>query len=169
MRKVARDRLVKEIAFFGIALGIITLDQVSKYLVKTHVALGQFVPETGFFRITHTTNTGGAFGIFANQAFLITLVAIAGVATILIYVRYAPLNRMPVRVALGLVLGGTVGNLIDRLAFGSVVDFIDIGVSHYRWATFNIADSALVVGIVVLLYFLVFQFGKGETLERGSG
>lgn len=169
MRKVSRDTLVKETTFFGIALGIISADQVTKYVVKTHVALGQFVPETGFFRITHTTNTGGAFGIFANQAFLITLVALAGIVTILIYVRYAPLNRMPVRVALGLVLGGTVGNLIDRLAFGSVVDFIDIGVGQYRWATFNVADAALVVGIVVLLYFLLFRFGRGETLEQGSG
>lgn len=119
--------------------------------------------------ITYATNKGGAFGIFANQAFLITIIAIAGIVTILIYVRYSPLNRMPVRIALGLLLGGTAGNLIDRLSVGRVVDFIDIGFGQYRWPTFNLADSVIVVSMIILVYFFLFKFGRDQPVQRRSG
>ena len=162
-------RYTREIVFFAIALAVVTLDQVSKFLVRTNLTIGQVVPEQGFFRITYATNTGGVFGFFANQTFLISVVAIAGIATILILVWYAPLNRTPIRVCLAFLLGGTVGNLIDRLSLGSVVDFIDIGVGQYRWYTFNVADCAIVVSVIVLIYYLLFRFGKDESREQRSG
>lgn len=169
MRRETSQRLVREIVFFSIALAIVTVDQVTKLLVKSNMSLGQSVPESGFFRLTYATNTGGAFGIFANQTLLIILIAIAGVVTILIYMRYAPLDRVPLRAGLALLLGGTVGNLIDRLAFGKVVDFIDVGVAQYRWPAFNVADSAITVGVILIAYFVLFQFGRQGPARDGSG
>ena len=169
MHERPRQKLIKEVTFFLVALVVVALDQISKFFVRTNMSLGQSIPEEGFFRITYATNTGGAFGIFANQAFLITLIAIAGIVTILIYVRYSPLNTMPVRIALGLLLGGTAGNLIDRLSVGQVVDFIDIGFGQYRWPTFNLADSVIVVSIIILIYFFLFKFGRDQPVQRRSG
>ena len=168
MHERPRQKLIKEVTFFLVALVVVALDQISKFFVRTNMSLGQSIPEEGFFRITYATNTGGAFGIFANQAFLITLIAIAGIVTILIYVRYSPLNTMPVRIALGLLLGGTAGNLIDRLSVGQVVDFIDIGFGQYRWPTFNLADSVIVVSIIILVYFFLFKFGRDQPVQRRS-
>lgn len=169
MQKKSHHKLTKEVAFFLAALVVVSLDQISKFFVRTNMTLGQLMPEEGFFRITYATNTGGAFGIFANQAFLITLIAIAGIVTIIIYVRYSPLNRMPVRLALGLLLGGTAGNLIDRISFGRVVDFIDIGFGQYRWPTFNLADSVIVVSMIILVYFFLFKFGRDQPVQQRSG
>ena len=78
-------RYTKELTFSFTAVIVVAIDQLSKYLVKANMILGQSIPEEGFFRITYTTNTGGVFGIFANQAFLITVTAIVGVVAILIY------------------------------------------------------------------------------------
>ncbi|GAI16631.1 unnamed protein product, partial [marine sediment metagenome] len=143
---------IKELTFFLVALIVVALDQVSKFFIRANMNLGQSIPEEGFFRITYGTNTGGVFGLFANQTFLITLTAIVGVAAILVYSRYPQANRVLVRVALGLLLGGAVGNLIDRIRFGEVVDFIDVG----AWPVFNVADSAVVVGVILIIYYFLF-------------
>ena len=169
MQKKSHHKLTKEVAFFLAALVVVSLDQISKFFIKTNMTLGQSIPEEGFFRITYGTNTGGAFGIFANQAFLITIIAIAGIVTILIYVRYSPLNRMPVRIALGLLMGGTAGNLIDRISFGRVVDFIDIGFGQYRWPTFNVADSVIVISTIIFIYYILFRLKIHEPVQRKSG
>lgn len=153
---------IKELTFFLVALIVVALDQVSKFFIRANMTLGQSIPEEGFFRITYGTNTGGVFGLFANQAFLITLTAIVGVAAILIYSRYPQANRVLVRVALGLLLGGAVGNLIDRIRFGEVVDFIDVG----AWPVFNLADSAVVVGVILIIYYFLFGQKRGVGARR---
>jgi len=142
----------KELTFSFVALAVVALDQVSKFFIRANMTPGQSIPEEGLFRITYVTNIGGAFGILSNQAFLITLTAIVGVAAILLYARYPLFNRMLVKIALGLLLGGAVGNLIDRIRFGEVVDFIDVG----AWPVFNLADSAIVVGVIVIIFYLLF-------------
>lgn len=153
---------IKELTFFLVALIVVALDQVSKFFIRANMNLGQSIPEEGFFRITYGTNTGGVFGLFANQAFLITLTAIVGVAAILVYSRYPQANRVLVRVALGLLLGGAVGNLIDRICFGKVVDFIDVG----AWPVFNVADSAVVVGVILIIYYFLFGQKRGVGATR---
>lgn len=153
---------IKELNFFLVALIVVALDQVSKFFIRANMTLGQSIPEEGFFRITYGTNTGGVFGLFANQAFLITLTAIVGVAAILVYSRYPLFNRVLVRIALGLLLGGAVGNLIDRIRFGEVVDFIDVG----AWPVFNIADSAVVVGVILIIYYFLFGQKRGVGARR---
>ncbi|TEU04846.1 MAG: signal peptidase II [Dehalococcoidia bacterium] len=153
---------IKGLTFFLVAIIVVALDQISKFFIRANMTLGQSIPEEGFFRITYGTNTGGVFGLFANQAFLITLTAIVGVAAILVYSRYPQANRVIVRIALGLLLGGAVGNLIDRIRFGEVVDFIDVG----AWPVFNVADSAVVVGVILIIYYFLFGQKRGVGARR---
>ncbi len=157
-------RSIREIIFFLIALLIIALDQVSKCFIKANMTPGQSIPGEGFFRITYSTNEGMVFGLFANQTFLITLTAIVGIAAIIIYSRYPIFNQVLVRVALGLMLGGAVGNLIDRIRLGEVIDFIDVG----AWPVFNLADSAVVVGVVLIIYYFLFGKGKGAVKRKDA-
>lgn len=169
MRPTVRQRLITELVLVLAALAVVAVDQISKSLVRSNMSIGQSIPEEGFLRITYVTNTGGVFGILANQAFLITVVAIVSIAAILIYVSRSPFKRMPATVALGVLLGGTVGNLVDRLTQGAVTDFIDIGVGHYRWPMFNVADSAIVVSVIVLICFLLFGLRRQEPVDGESG
>ncbi len=141
--------------FFLTTLLIVTADQLSKLWIRSFPK-GSVIFEIGFFRTVHTHNTGAAFGLFQGHSFVFTVIAIIGIAIILlcvffVYPRFPFLNNRLSRVALGLVLGGTVGNLIDRLRFGGVTDFISIGI----WPAFNIADSAIVVGAIILAYSLL--------------
>ena len=143
--------------FLLTALLIIAADQLTKLWIRSNLAIGQSLPETGFFRLTHVGNSGAAFGLFHGQSCLLTIVALLGVAVLLLYAlliyrRFPFPDNMLGWSALGLVLGGTAGNLIDRLHLGYVTDFIDVGV----WPAFNIADSAIVVGVIIFAYSLCF-------------
>jgi signal peptidase II len=142
--------------FFLIALLVVAADQLSKIWIRSSLPVGQSIFEAGFFRITHVHNTGAAFGLFQGQSFLLTIVALLGITGLLVYAlviyRRFPLSgNMLGRPVLGLVLGGAVGNLIDRLRFGYVTDFIDVGL----WPAFNIADSAITIGVILLAYSLL--------------
>ncbi len=154
------------VGFLLTALLIVAADQLSKIWVRSYSG-EQPIFEAGFFRIIHTHNTGAAFGLFQGHTFTLTIVAFVSITVILLYAlfirRRFPLsdNRLD-RLALGLILGGAVGNLIDRLRFGYVTDFIDVGV----WPTFNIADSAVTVGVIVLAYLLLPLARAGK---RGDG
>ena len=145
------------VVFFLTALLVVAADQLSKLWIRSNLATGESLPETGLFRLTYVHNTGAAFGLFPDQSFLLTIVALIGIVVLLffalfIYRRFPFLDSRLGKLALGLVLGGTVGNLIDRLRFGYVTDFIDIGI----WPAFNIADSAIVVGVILFAYSLLF-------------
>jgi len=138
-------------AFLLIGLLIVAADQLSKAWIRSNLPEGHSLFQLGFFRITHVHNTGAAFGLFQGQSFALTIVAIIAIVIILTYVlvsyRYFPwFDSMLTKVALGLMLGGTLGNLIDRLRLGYVTDFIDFG----YWPAFNIADSAVTIGVIVL-------------------
>ena len=147
------SRLTRGFLLIGIATLVIGLDQLTKWLVRTNMALGQSIPGEGIFRLTYTTNTGGAFGILANQAFLLALVAVISIAVFLIYLRYIPLKSALLKIGLGLDFGGAIGNLIDRLRFGGrVTDFIDIG----PWPVFNVADMSIVIGTIIIACYLLF-------------
>ena len=152
---------MNRLTFFLVALIVVALDQVSKFFITANKDILP-IPKEGFFRIAYSTNEGMVFGLFANQAFLITLTAIVGIAAILVYSRYPQANRLLVRIALGLLLGGAIGNLIDRIRFGEVVDFIDVG----AWPVFNFADSAVVVGVILIIYYFLFGQKRGVGARR---
>lgn len=138
---------------FLLAAGVLILDQASKYWIKSNLAPGQSLPADWPVRLTHVTNRGAAFGLLPNQTVFFILVAIVVVALILLYDRILPRSTPLLRLALGLQLGGAIGNLSDRLRYGYVVDFFDLQV----WPVFNVADSAIVVGVAVLFCLLVFS------------
>jgi len=151
-----RGNLLRNALFLLIAALIIAADQVSKVWIKSILAVGQSLPETGFPRLTHINNTGSAFGLFQGQSFALAIVAFIGTAFLLvfafiIYRKFPFLDSKLGRSALGLILGGTIGNLIDRLRFGYVTDFIDVGF----WPIFNIADSAAVIGTILFALSLL--------------
>ena len=146
----------RSVVFFLAALLVVVADQLSKMWIRSNLVVGQSLPEMGFFRLTHVQNTGAAFGLFRDQSFILAIVALVGIIVLIVYAlliyRYFPfLDNLLCKSALGLVLGGTVGNLIDRVRLGYVTDFIDVGI----WPSFNIADSAIVVGIIVFVYSLL--------------
>jgi len=160
MQKVNRLRdKWRNVVFFLPALLVVAADQLSKTWIRSNLAVGQSLFELGFFRITLVPpNTGAAFGLFQGHSFALTIIGLSGVAVLLAYAfffyRYFPLldNRLS-NLALGLILGGALGNLIDRLNpnLGGVTDFISIGI----WPAFNIADSAVVVGTIIFAYILL--------------
>ena len=151
------------VLFFLIVLLVVAADQLSKIWIRSNLLVGQSLFEAGFFRITHVHNTGAAFGLFQGQSFLLTIVASVGIIVLLVYVlviyrRFPLLGKRLGRPVLGLVLGGAVGNLIDRLRFGYVTDFIDFGL----WPAFNIADSAITIGVILLAYSLLRSARTGK-------
>ena len=144
------------VVFSLIGLLIVVADQLSKVWIRTNLPEGHSLFQIGFFQIIHVHNTGAAFGLFRGHTFALTIVAIIAITVILVYTfvgyRHLPwLDSMLGKLALGLILGGTVGNLIDRLRFGYVTDFI--GFSF--WPTFNIADSAVTIGVILFAYSLL--------------
>lgn len=146
-----------------IALLLVTADQLSKLGIRSNLSRGESLFELGFFRLTRVHNTGAAFGLFQDQSFLLTIIALVGVVALLFYALF--FHRKPPffdgrlgKLAFGLVLGGTVGNLIDRISLGYVTDFIVVGI----WPAFNIADSAIVTGIIILAYSLIGSSRAGE-------
>jgi len=151
---------LRNIVLFLTAVLIVTADQLSKVWIRTNLALGVPLFEIGPFRIIRIPpNSGAAFGLFQGQTFALSIVALVAVVIILVYAlflsrRFPLLNNTPSWVALGLILGGTTGNLIDRLNpnLNGVTDFISIG---SWWPIFNIADAATTIGTITLACFLL--------------
>ncbi|MFC2025439.1 signal peptidase II [Chloroflexota bacterium] len=157
MLKVAPQGKWQYVAFFLTASLVVAADQLTKIWIRSNLAVGGSLFEIGLFRLTHIHNTGAAFGLFQSYSFILTIVAIVGIAVVLLFGlfflhQFSFLDNRLIRLTLGLILGGTVGNLIDRISLGYVTDFIDFTV----WPAFNIADSAIVVGVILFAYSLLF-------------
>jgi signal peptidase II len=144
------------IAFFGLAAVLVVADQLSKaWVVATFAQPTQIVGD--LLRIVIVRNTGGIFGLFGDSATLLGLASTVVIVFIVFYhAREGVRSHWLLTVALGLLLGGAVGNLIDRLRLGYVVDFVDVGIGDLRWYTFNVADSAISIAIVLLLFSAFF-------------
>jgi signal peptidase II len=139
------------------AAAVLVLDQATKALVVASLELGDRVELVGDLLILwHVRNTGAAFSLFEGGQLFFMLVTVLALG-MLVYFQRALRGRGPLlHVVLGLVLGGTLGNLIDRLRQGYVTDFVSMGIGDLRWPTYNVADASLVVGIVALVGYLTF-------------
>ena len=153
---------------FATALIIIVADQVVKGVVASVLRLGQSVDVFGtFFRMTRTENTGAAFGLFqGGGVWFIIISALASIA-IIVFSREIARARRFEQIAFGLVLGGAVGNLIDRVRLGAVIDFLDFGVGRHRFPAFNVADSAITIGVTLIAVSFLF-FKRPGTADAGS-
>ena len=126
------------------ALAALAVDQAAKHWVSTALAIGESWPQQGLFQLTHVANTGGAYSLFSGHT--VGLIVFSAIGLGLLFVLYWPHPKTGVRAQLsfGLMIAGMIGNLVDRVAFGHVIDFIDI----VPWFIFNIADAAILLGIV---------------------
>ena len=141
--------------WLALAALIVIIDQATKYLVVEHMVVNQAVEVTSFFNLVLVYNPGAAFSFLADhdgwqRALFITIAAVASIWIVYLLYRY-PQQRL-FALALTLILAGAVGNLIDRITVGAVIDFLDFHAFGYHWPAFNVADSAITCGAVLLVY-----------------
>jgi signal peptidase II len=146
--------------FFLFTVSVIIVDQGTKYLVSHTMQLHQSIPLIGsFVRFTYIRNTGIAFGIKpGNTTLCLIITVIAILALVVIYVTLNKKSAFLVT-ALAAITGGAMGNFLDRLFYGNVIDFIDIGIRNYRWPIFNVADIAVTAGVIMVLTFSMKKDG----------
>ena len=160
--------------FYGLAGAVVILDQATKLLVQRAFRLGESLPVLpGVFNLTYVLNPGAAFGLLAGAAaafrgpFFIA-VSVLAIAVICYYhARYARGDPLPT-VGLALILGGALGNLIDRLRVGMVIDFLDFYLGAYHWPAFNVADSGITVGVGLLLVEMLRERGGNGRGAAGA-
>jgi signal peptidase II len=139
------------VLFSGIAFAVVVLDQVSKAWVIANIAPGSSVQLVGeFLRLIHSKNNGALFGLFGSSAPVLAVASVVVISLIVWYHARSGRNLL-ISVALGLLLGGAIGNLIDRLRLGYVVDWVDGGIGSIRFWTFNVGDAAISVALLLLL------------------
>jgi signal peptidase II len=156
--------MLKKYTFFGVVSGLVVLlDQISKALVLKYMPLGdsiRIIP--GVFSFTHVHNPGGAFGFMARNSspwrhWLFLAAAFFALVMIIYFYHKTPKDRPFFGLALALIFGGAIGNLIDRLRFGEVVDFLDFYLGALHWPTFNIADCGVTIGVFIFLLHIIFK------------
>ena len=133
---------------FLISFIVLALDQMTKYFAITYINPYDSFKILPFLHLVLITNKGAAFGMFKSMG---SSFFIAASAVAIIFVIYLLIKGKENRLGLSLILGGTIGNLTDRILYGRVVDFIDLSIGRYHWPAFNIADSALSVGVMIIL------------------
>jgi signal peptidase II len=141
--------------FVGLALIVVVADQLAKALVRGSLVAGQSVDVIGdLVRIVFGQNSGALFGLFKDNALMFGIVSLAVVVLIVAY-HARSASSLYLTVTLGLLLGGAIGNMVDRLWLGYVVDFVDVGIGQTRFYTFNVADSAISLAILLLFFAAV--------------
>lgn len=150
------------ILFFSVFI----LDQITKGIIRHTMVLGESIPVLGdVFRWTYVENPGMAFGIRIQHGYILTILSVLASLGVLAYLLIHRDEGRLLRGSLACILGGAAGNLIDRVLHQQVVDFIDIGFGQVRWPVFNIADSAVVIGMLILCFHV---FLKKEPSEDGN-
>ena len=142
-----------------ISLGVLLIDMLSKVLIKHFILLGIRIKIIkGFLYITYVKNTGAAFSIFRNNTIFLIILSILVIGLLFYYLNKKEKITKLENISYGLILGGAIGNLFDRILYGYVIDFIDIYIFKYDYPVFNIADMAIVIGVIIL----VIDLFRGE-------
>ena len=164
---------MRRLLFALAALLVLGGDQISKWWVSHHYPYDVPVPVWApYVYLYHTTNDGVAWSLFRGHTWLFSLIAAVFSIGILLFARKAVGRSAALAVALGLLLGGSLGNLVDRVRLHQVVDFIQVNIGHwYQWPTFNVADSAITCGMILLALYLWLQEsgGTAQDLPREPG
>ena len=146
-----------------VAGSVVIFDQVTKAVILLTLPLYRSIPVIpGFFNITHIHNVGGAFGFLANQssglrAIFFLFVSSLAICLIFYFYKNTPKTHPLLATGFALIFGGAIGNMIDRIRFGEVVDFLDFYIGNLHWPAFNVADSAISIGIVIFVFHLLFK------------
>lgn len=139
------------------------LDQITKVIILKNISLHHSVTVIPrFFNITHIHNPGGAFGFMASQNssvrnLLFLFLSSLAVCFVFYFYKNTPRTHPLLATGIALIFGGAIGNLIDRIRFGKVVDFLDFYIGTYHWPAFNVADSAITVGIIIFIFHILFK------------
>lgn len=155
--------------FLGLAAAVVVADQLTKAWIASTLAPGASMAVVGdTLRLVHGQNNGALFGLFRDNAVLFGVISVAVVGLIVAY--HARAGRSPyLSVALGLLLGGALGNMTDRLRLGYVIDFVDAGIGSLRWYTFNVADTAISAAILMLIVLAIRpSLGDPQPIGRGA-
>ncbi len=171
--RLARQKSPIDLAIVLVGLVAFALDQITKHQVV--LSLGPTAPRNSvevlgsYVRLAYTTNSGAAFGLFPERTVVITAVALVAVPLLVFSRLLFTVDSPLVRFSLGLLLGGALGNLVDRVRLGYVVDFVDVGINQTRWPSFNVADSSFVIGVAILIFYMLFlapDEGDGREAAR---
>lgn len=161
---------------FGLgSVAVVGLDQVTKHLVMTRMTLYSSVPVVpGVFHLTLITNTGALFGMFRDfaqpaRSLLFTMVPLLAIALIVVFQYRTSMNDVIAQTGLALILGGAVGNLVDRVRFGYVIDFLDVFVGEHHWPAFNVADSSICIGVSLLFIDLMRRGPRAGPADAHPG
>ena len=156
-------------AWFGLAALIVVVDQLAKWAILGAFAPGERLELTGFFNLVLVFNKGAAFSFLASapgwQTPLFVAVALVAIVVVSVLLARSPHDRL-LNAGLALILGGAAGNLIDRLRYGQVVDFLDFHAFGWHWPAFNVADSAITIGAAVLIFDSLLRRGADGERRR---
>jgi len=163
----------KYLLLFVVSNILIILDQLTKYLVSSHIPKNMSLRVIdGFFNLTHIRNSGIAFGLFSESEMeikitLFVVFSVIAILAILLFFWETPMEKRMVLIALILIFSGAIGNLIDRILYGEVIDFLDFHVGRYHWPAFNIADSCITIG-VTLMFIDIIKTGSTQESRPSS-
>jgi signal peptidase II len=153
----------KYVKFLVVALAIVIFDQITKWMIIQNLSLHdvyQVIPRC--FNLVHIHNPGSAFGLFAGHhslfrnVFLLTASVVA--LSLILYLHHNTPAEFPMlSIGFAMIFGGAIGNMIDRIRLGYVIDFIDIYLGFFHWPAFNIADSAITIGMLIFAFFMLFR------------
>ena len=151
-RKIVHSWVFKDKYIFPVFSFVFISDQITKYAVYKNMSLGESIPAEGIIRITYARNTGMAFSLFENFGIILLILSLIIASILIIYLFTIDKPRILIRVFSGLVVAGALGNILDRIRFGYVNDFIDVG----WWPVFNIADSSITIAIGIYIFDAIF-------------
>ena len=159
-----RRPIYKDAVLLQLFVIVFLTDQFTKWLVREFIEFRESVPVDGFFRLTHTFNTGSAFGLFRDQNLPLIIVSVVGIGILMLIYRSQPQPGNLLRLSLGLQFGGATGNLLDRVRLGHVTDFVDVG----SWPIFNVADASIVTGLALLAWMFLISDGSKSSSAKSS-
>ncbi len=157
--------MIRKSCYLLVVVMLMGLDQVTKALIDRNITVqGSREVIPGFFNLTHVRNRGAIFGFFSDSDsrilyVFLTLVSVAALGLVIYYFFKTPLSEKLMKISLSLILAGALGNLIDRVFRGHVIDFLDFYVKDWHWPSFNVADSCITVGACLLIFILILKRG----------
>ena len=158
--------MIRKGQYFLVVVVLMGLDQLTKMLIYRSITVhGSREVIPGFFNLTHVRNRGAIFGFFSHSDsrilyIFLTLVSVAALGLVIYYFFKTPVSERLMKISLSMILAGALGNLIDRLFRGYVIDFLDFYVKGWHWPSFNVADSCITVGASLLIFILIFKRGQ---------
>src|SRR5262245_175253 len=163
------SKLGARFPYLLLVISILALDRWTKILIQSQLDLNESITVIdGLFNITYVRNTGVAFGLFSSisspaKSILLSAFTVLAAVIVVVYSLRSPLRNRLLQVSLGFILGGALGNLYDRLAYGYVVDFLEFYFRSYHWPSFNVADSAISTGVVLLALEIIRNEAPNRT------